>query len=139
MATSPDTFSHAHIALTAATTGALAAAVAAWRLPARRVIESAAVGALVGLAVYLWRASANLPQLNKDGISGYSANDWLAPVVTYVVLSVYADLRPPQDPAGTDRSGPPPPSSPSPSTSSRSEPLQSPPRRRPRRQASLLS
>src|SRR5207248_1950582 len=73
MATSPDFFSHAHIALTAATTGVLSAAVAAWRLRGRRIADSVAAGALVGLSVYLWRASANLPQLNKDGISGYSA------------------------------------------------------------------
>ena len=50
---------------------------------------------LVGGTVYLWRASANMPQLNNDGIPGFSANDWLAPVVTFVVLSVYADLVPP--------------------------------------------
>jgi len=53
---------------------------------------------LAGAAVYLERASANMPQLNRDGVSGYSANDWLAPVVvTFVVLSVYADLFPPSN------------------------------------------
>jgi hypothetical protein len=30
----------------------------------------------------------------RDGISGYSANDWLAPVVTFVILTVYRDLFP---------------------------------------------
>lgn len=98
MATPPDTFTHAHIALTAATTGVLTAAAAAWRLRGHRIAESVAAGTFAGLTVYLWRASANLPQLNKDGISGYSANDWLAPVLTFVVLTIYADLRPPQDP-----------------------------------------
>ena len=38
-----------------------------------------------------------MPQLNRDGLSGYSANDWLAPVITFVVLSVYADLFPPSN------------------------------------------
>src|SRR6266849_221611 len=76
MAAFPDTFSHAHIAATAATTGAICA----------------------GIAVYLLRASANMPQLNNDGIQGFSANDWLAPAIVFVVLSVYADLFPPPDP-----------------------------------------
>jgi hypothetical protein len=96
----PNTFTHAHIAVTAAITGALAASVAVWRLPGLRrgVVDGLAVGVLAGLAVYLWRASANMPQLNSDGIAGYSANDWLAPVVTFVALSTYTDLRPPADP-----------------------------------------
>ena len=55
------------------------------------------VGVLVAGAVYLWRASANMPQLNNDGIEGFSANDWLAPIITYVTLSLYADLFPPDD------------------------------------------
>ena len=94
-----DTFSHAHIAFTAALTAVLAGAVAAWRLTGRRrIVEALADGVIVGLAVYLWRASANMRQLNNDGIAGYSANDWLAPVVTFVALGVYADLRPPSDP-----------------------------------------
>ena len=38
-----------------------------------------------------------MPQLNRDGLAGYSANDWLAPVVVFVVLSVYADLVPPSN------------------------------------------
>lgn len=94
-----DTFSHAHIAGTAATTGVIAAAIAIWRLPGRsRLIAGLVVGMLAGLAVYLWRASANMPQLNNDGIQGYSANDWLAPAIVFVVLTVYADLLPPRDP-----------------------------------------
>jgi hypothetical protein len=94
-----DTFSHAHIAATAATTGVIAAAIAVWRLPGRRrVIAGLFDGGSAGLAVYMWRASANMPQLNNDGIPGYSANDWLAPAIVFVVLSVYADLLPPADP-----------------------------------------
>lgn len=50
-------------------------------------------------AVFLWRMSANMPQLNDDGLPGFSANDWAAPILTYVVLAGYADLRPPADPA----------------------------------------
>lgn len=53
---------------------------------------------LSGTSVLLWRWSANMPQLNDDGLpgfSGFSANDWAAPVLTYLFLSLYTDLRPP--------------------------------------------
>jgi zinc transporter ZupT len=93
------TLSHAHIAATTATTGVIAAAIGAWRLPgSRRGLAGLVVGVLAGAAVYLWRTSANMPQLNNDGLPGYSANDWLAPAIVFVVLSVYADLFPPADP-----------------------------------------
>ena len=95
----PDVFSHVHIAATAATTGAICAGIGIWRLSGtRRTSAGLIVGALAGIAVYLLRASANMPQLNNDGIQGFSANDWLAPVIVFVILSVYADLFPPPDP-----------------------------------------
>ena len=87
------TFSAAHILVTAAITGLAAAAIAWWRL--RRWHEAAAVFLVSGAAVFLWRMSANMPQLNDDGLQGFSANDWAAPVITYVSLSAYADLRNP--------------------------------------------
>ena len=99
MAAYPDTFSHAHIAATAAMTGVICAGIAMWRFAdKRRAVAGLIVGALATLAVYLLRASANMPQLNNDGIQGFSANDWLAPAIVFVVLSVYADLFPPADP-----------------------------------------
>ncbi|WP_432850604.1 hypothetical protein ACQPXB_21660 [Amycolatopsis sp. CA-161197] len=90
-------FSAAHIALTAAITGVLAYAAAAWRLPRPAWLDVAAVGVLAAGSVFLWRISANMPALNSDGLPGFSANDWLAPVATYLFLTVYADLRPPAD------------------------------------------
>ena len=57
------------------------------------MIESAVVGLLLFGAVFLWRKSANMPQLNSDGLSPFSANDWLAPVVTFVVLGLYRSVR----------------------------------------------
>ena len=39
-----------------------------------------------------------MPQLNADGLPGFSAGDWLAPVITYTALGVYAQLRTPADP-----------------------------------------
>jgi len=87
------TFSAAHILVTAAVTGLAGAAAAWWRV--RRWGEAAAVFLLAAGAVYLWRISANMPQLNEDGLPGFSANDLAAPIFTYLALSVYADLRSP--------------------------------------------
>ncbi|MCE3555462.1 hypothetical protein LWC33_28950 [Pseudonocardia sp. RS11V-5] len=87
-------FSVGHIALTAGITALLAFAVAIWRLPSGAWLDVVAVAVLSGLAVLLWRFSANMPQLNDDGLPGFSANDWAAPVLTFVVLSLYMDLRP---------------------------------------------
>ena len=39
-----------------------------------------------------------MPQLDNDGIPGCPANDWLAPVMVFAILSIYADLIPPADP-----------------------------------------
>lgn len=93
-----DVFTSSHIALTAIITGVLAAAIAIWRITgAQRVINIIAVALITTAAVYLWRRSADMPQLNSDGLAGYSANDWLAPVITFVALTVYRDLRVPPD------------------------------------------
>jgi hypothetical protein len=67
-----------------------------WRL--RSWQQALVTGVLAGAAVFLWRLSANMPQLNEDGLPSFSANDWAAPVLAYVVLGGYADLRPPMDP-----------------------------------------
>ncbi|MGW4561927.1 hypothetical protein ACWEN3_05805 [Streptomyces sp. NPDC004561] len=98
VASSSETFSTAHIGLTAAITGVLALAVAVWRLPRSAWADMAAVAVLSAASVYLWRMSANMTPLNKDGLPGFSANDWAAPVLTYVFLSLYADVRLPADP-----------------------------------------
>ncbi|MBI4901372.1 MAG: hypothetical protein HY829_12970 [Actinobacteria bacterium] len=92
-------FSATHIALTALIAGVTAVAAAAWRLPRSQWRHLLAVGVLTAIAVFMWRISANMPQLNDDGLSPFSANDWAAPALTYIVLSVYADLVPPADPA----------------------------------------
>ncbi|MGH3848029.1 MAG: hypothetical protein ACRDS0_42485, partial [Pseudonocardiaceae bacterium] len=92
------TFSTAHIALTAAISGLLALAAGLWRLPRDTWPDALAVALLTAVAVFLWRLSANMPALNDDGLPGFSANDWAAPVLTYVFLSSYADLRTPAHP-----------------------------------------
>ncbi|OLZ61213.1 hypothetical protein AV521_44175 [Streptomyces sp. IMTB 2501] len=98
LASSPEVFTTAHIGLTAAITGVLALAVAVWRLPRAAWADMAAVAVLSAASVYLWRTSANMTQLNTDGLPSFSANDWAAPVLTYVFLSLYADVRLPADP-----------------------------------------
>jgi hypothetical protein len=89
-------FGTAHIAATAAITGAVAL-IGSLLLLGRRggLVESVAIAVLSVGAVFLWRKSANMPQLNNDGLSPFSANDWLAPTLTYVVLGMYASVRRP--------------------------------------------
>ena len=84
-------FTHAHIALTAAITGLISAGIGFWWFDkGRRLLNGLSIGAVAGASVYLWRASANMPQLNADGLPGFSANDWLAPVVVFASLGVFA-------------------------------------------------
>ncbi len=88
-------FSTAHIALTAAVTGVLAAAFAVPLLRSSSPAwECVAIGALAAVAVFLFRKSANMPQLNDDGLQGFSANDWLTPVVAFTMISLYRSVRP---------------------------------------------
>ena len=111
-----DVFTHAHIAFTAACTGVIAFGVGVWRFRGHAVGSTASWSRiLVGGAVYLWRASANMPQLNNDGIPGYSANDWLAPAITLRVTQRLRRSLPADRPsAGSHKYEPPPPSPPSP-------------------------
>ena len=92
-------FSTGHIALTATLSGAIAAFIAAVLLRGeRRLPDTLAIGLLTAGAVFMLRKSANMPQLNDDGLEGFSANDWLAPTVTFVVLGLYGAFRPPSEP-----------------------------------------
>jgi hypothetical protein len=95
-------FTTAHIAVTAAISGAFAF-LAALLLAGPRVsalIGSLIIGVLTAAAVFLWRKSANMPALNNDGLHGFSANDWLAPTIVFVFLSLYERLRPPTNARG---------------------------------------
>jgi hypothetical protein len=93
-------FTTIHIAATAAITGAVVLVAGVLVLgPRRGLVESLTIAVLSAGAVFLWRKSANMPQLNSDGLSPFSANDWLAPTLTYVVLGLYASVRHP----GNDR------------------------------------
>jgi hypothetical protein len=89
------TFTTTHISVTAAISGGLAL-LAALLLDGRgssALIESALIGLLTAAAVFLWRKSADTPPLNNDGINGFSPNDWLAPTLAFVLLSLYGNLH----------------------------------------------
>lgn len=86
-------FSNIHILGTAATTALLTLAAATWRLGRAALVDAVGIALSAGASVFLFRASANMPQLNADGLPGYSANDWLAPVATYVFVSCYGAVR----------------------------------------------
>src|SRR5947207_5877339 len=92
------TFTTLHITLTAATVAVLTFAAGLWRLPRPAWQQAMTVALVAGAAVFLWRLSANKPDLNDDGLPGFSANDWAAPILTYITLGCYADLRAPGDP-----------------------------------------
>src|ERR671926_1346460 len=48
---------------------------------------------IVGLSIVLWRAAGNTFALNDDPIPLVSPNDVLCPVLTYVLLGLYAGVR----------------------------------------------
>ncbi len=91
-------FSTAHIGGTAALVGVLSLPLAYWLLRPRTPINVTAPCVVVALATFGERLCANMTQLNNDGVPSLSANDLLAPALTYILLSIYADLFPPEDP-----------------------------------------
>jgi len=91
-------FTTAHIAATALITGGVTLVAGLLVRGFRHgLADSVAIAILAAAAVFLWRKSANMPQLNTDGLSPFSANDWLAPTLTYVVLGLYAAIRRPSN------------------------------------------
>jgi len=90
-------FSAAQVLFTAAVCAVLTAAVGWWRLPRPAWWDVAATGVLTGAAVAVWRLAANMGALNDDGLPGVSANDLAAPVLVFVVLTIYGDLRAPAE------------------------------------------
>ncbi len=52
---------------------------------------------VVGFSVLAWRMAGNVAQLNDDPIPPFSPNDLLCPIVTYVLVSLYAAFRRPAD------------------------------------------
>lgn len=90
------TFSTAHIAVTALIVAVISVPVAAAML--RRNADGVVLAVLAALTTFGWRLVANVDALNTDGIAWVSANDVLAGVIAYIVLGMYAALRPPTNP-----------------------------------------
>ncbi len=64
-----------------------------WQHTAFAIRGALALSLLVGFSILLFRLGANVQELNDDPIPLASPNDLLCPLVTYVVLSVYAGLK----------------------------------------------
>ena len=64
-----------------------------WRFKGFELVEVGSITLIVGLSVFGWRISANVPVLNADPAFIFSPNDLLCPVITYVCLSLYAAFR----------------------------------------------
>ena len=94
----PGTFSFGQIALSALI-GAVLSFVVVWfygrwsKEAALTVAESVIIAVLVGLSVLVWRLAGNTQPLNEDPIPLVSPNDVLCPVLTYVILGLYGDVR----------------------------------------------
>jgi hypothetical protein len=100
MPDSPSVFSLWHIALTAAIAfGVSLITLLTWgkRQPAFVSRDAVIVALVVGISVLMWRLAANVPQLNDDPVPLFSPNDVLCPIVTYVLLGIYAGFRRPVD------------------------------------------
>ena len=93
----PGVFSLGQIALSAAI-GAVVSFLVVWlhgRWSKQAVLaasESIVVAALAGFSILVWRLAGNTPPLNEDPIPLVSPNDVLCPVLTYVILGLYADV-----------------------------------------------
>jgi hypothetical protein len=93
----PGIFSLGQIVLSAVI-GAVVSFLVAWgygrwaKAAAPTVSQSVIVAVLVGLSILVWRLAGNTQPLNDDPIPLVSPNDVLCPVLTYVVLGLYADV-----------------------------------------------
>jgi hypothetical protein len=92
----PAVFPLWHIALTAATTVVITLVVTWWMLRGMKtlsVFDLVLLALVAGGSVLLWRAAGNVPALNDDPIPAISPNDVLCPLVTYLLVGMYAAFR----------------------------------------------
>jgi hypothetical protein len=81
-------------ALTAAGASAVVLLVAHLRFRAATALEVVLLTVTVGVSVLAGRLSCNVPVLNQDPIAGFSPNDFICPMLTFVLLEVFVGLRP---------------------------------------------
>jgi hypothetical protein len=81
-------------ALTAAGASAVVLLIAHLRFQAVTALEVVLLTITVGVSVFAGRLSCNVPMLNQDPIAGFSPNDFICPMLTFVLLEVFVGLRP---------------------------------------------
>ena len=96
----PSVFPLWRVLLTASIAAVLGLALLRWRFKSMRLREVVLMTVLVSLSIMAWRLSGNVSVLNDDPIGGLSPNDFICPLVSYVFLSLYLDVRQPE-PAST--------------------------------------
>lgn len=97
MLTVPSVFPLWWVSLTAGIAALLSLILVRWRFRTIPLREAVLMAVLVGISVMAWRLSGNVPVLNDDPIGGLSPNDFICPVVSYVFLSLYLDMRQPTE------------------------------------------
>jgi hypothetical protein len=81
-------------AITAAGVSTVVLLVAHLRFKAVTALEVVLLTIAVGVSVLAGRLSCNVPVLNEDPLAGFSPNDFICPMLTYVLLEVFVGLRP---------------------------------------------
>jgi hypothetical protein len=90
-------------ALTAAGLSAIVLLIAHIRFKAVTALEVVLLTVTVGVSVLAGRLSCNVPVLNQDPIAGFSPNDFICPMLTFVLLEVVVGLRPFEHPTNWPR------------------------------------
>jgi hypothetical protein len=93
----PSVFPTWWIALTALTAAGLSTVVLLFfhlRLKTISALQVVLLTLVVGGSVFVGRLICNIPVLNNDPVSGFSPNDLLCPMLTFVMLEVLIGLRP---------------------------------------------
>lgn len=105
MTTSPAVFPLWHIALTASITALITLIMMWWMRRSIKVsgFDLVLIALIAGASVLLWRAAGNVPALNNDPIPAISPNDVLCPLVTYLLVGMYAAFRPPVEQSSFER------------------------------------
>ncbi len=90
-------------ALTAAGVCAIVLLIAHIRFKAISALEIVLLTVTVGISVLAGRLSCNVPVLNQDPLAGFSPNDFICPMLTFVLLEVVVGLRPLERPTNWPR------------------------------------
>jgi hypothetical protein len=92
----PEVFPLWWIALTALTASGLSAIVlliADLHFKAVTALEVVLFTLVVGGSVFAGRLVCNIPMLNNDPVSGFSPNDLICPMFTFVMLEVFIGFK----------------------------------------------